>query len=1373
MGGQAHPGVTRRVNSLAINLLHDVTPLRLFTLGTLRLEPPATVVLGGRRKELVLLAYLARRAPGAVRREEMAALFWESQDEARARHSLRQALHRLRQVLREGIEVDASQVRLAGGAIELDAMVFEREIAAGQLQEAVERCEGDFLQGAEEAGGESFRVWLEPEREALRRKLGWALAQLTRQAEERGAWAEAVGWAQRWAEARPAEEAGHTRLVEALRLADRPAEAAERHAAFVTWMRQEIDAEPSAAFLQLAGTRRPPAPEERGSGAAALFTPDLIGRGASFAELAAAWRTVEQGEGAVVLVEGEEGIGRTRLCQEFTRWLASREAPALRLEAAAYESDQEVSLAVARRLLAALPAAPGLAGAPDAALGELSALLPALRQRFPRLPEPTGEEAALAGALREVLCDVATEVPILLLLDDFSAADPTTRRLVLSLARDPPPFVLLLLTDRSDLLETGAPGATLRQLPSVRRIRLQPLGGTEVEALLDSMLTLVAEERQPLARALHAESGGNPLYIVELVHALAEEERLALDAEGVWKLTTPLEGESLPLPETLREAARERLARLEPGTRKVLEAAAVLGPRSEPALLEAIAGLAPTEFSAALDALLSRRLLRESEAPPGYEFSHEIVRRIGYERLSPARRQALHRAALRALQAGAAAGKAEPERVAFHRERAGAPPPRDPGRARRRWALAATLLVLLLLIPAALMLWRRGGPPPSPTTVAVLPFSLHGDPEFAYLREGIAKLLSTGLDGASGLRVVDPHVLLAAAARESGGSMDPGRGRALAARFGAGLYVLGSITAAGGQLQVSASLYRGNGELQKTVHATAVGEAGIFSLVDQLTRDLLTTLHPGTRGRLSGVAGATTASLPALKAYLDGESELRAGRFQLAAQAFGRALTEDSTFALASYRRAVAAEWLKDPRMEEESIHRAMRHRARLPERYRRLIEAYEAGYRGAADEAERLYRALLRTHPDDAVAWSRLAELLIHYNPMRGRPMGESRPAFERAVALDPTNSEALWHLAQLTTTERRSAALDSLLPQLSEGEYGAMWRLTGALLRGDSVGAGQIRAELRRAPDEQVYEAAWLVPLFTYDFREGARLATLLTAGGRPDRWRAAGEILVAHAELARGRVRATDRALRAAERLDRGAALPYRGLFAALPFLPLPEGELRSLRQEVEGWDAGAPLSNPIEHPLLDLHDTIRPQLRLYLLGLLSARLGERDTAREYAAALERSESSAEARELARDLALGIEARSALHEGRPAEALAALERAQLAPPATAVSFSPFYSQALERFTRAELLRLLGRDEEALRWYASVAESPPFGYLYLAPAHLRQGEIQERLGNRQQAIHHYVRFVELWQECDPELRPLVEQAERRLERLQAGAGS
>ncbi len=84
-----------------------------------------------------------------------------------------------------------------------------------------------------------------------------------------------------------------------------------------------------------------------------------------------------------------------------------------------------------------------------------------------------------------------------------------------------------------------------------------------------------------------------------------------------------------------------------------------------------------------------------------------------------------------------------------------------------------------------------------------------------------------------------------------------------------------------------------------------------------------------------------------------------------------------------------------------------------------------------------------------------------------------------------------------------------------------------------------------------------------------------------------------------------------------------------------------------------------------------------------------------------------------------------------------------------------------------RAELLRQLDRDREALAWYASRVDLFVNEVIYLAPAHLRQGEIYERFGNPKMAIQHYSRFVELWKDCDPELRPMLLDVQRRIARL------
>jgi tetratricopeptide (TPR) repeat protein len=92
-----------------------------------------------------------------------------------------------------------------------------------------------------------------------------------------------------------------------------------------------------------------------------------------------------------------------------------------------------------------------------------------------------------------------------------------------------------------------------------------------------------------------------------------------------------------------------------------------------------------------------------------------------------------------------------------------------------------------------------------------------------------------------------------------------------------------------------------------------------------------------------------------------------------------------------------------------------------------------------------------------------------------------------------------------------------------------------------------------------------------------------------------------------------------------------------------------------------------------------------------------------------------------------------------------------------------SPFYNHMHERFARAELLYELGRLEEAIPWYRVFA----YDLLYNAPAHLRLAQIYERRGERQKAIEHYSRFIELWKDCDPELQPMVQQARSALVRL------
>ena len=99
-----------------------------------------------------------------------------------------------------------------------------------------------------------------------------------------------------------------------------------------------------------------------------------------------------------------------------------------------------------------------------------------------------------------------------------------------------------------------------------------------------------------------------------------------------------------------------------------------------------------------------------------------------------------------------------------------------------------------------------------------------------------------------------------------------------------------------------------------------------------------------------------------------------------------------------------------------------------------------------------------------------------------------------------------------------------------------------------------------------------------------------------------------------------------------------------------------------------------------------------------------------------------------------------------------------------------SPFYTQAAERWLRAELLQRLGRHEEARRWFESMTQSSLYDLVYLAPSHLRRAEIDERLGGHESAAEHYRRVVQLWGGCEPALSGVVEEAAARLERVGGG---
>ena len=352
------------------------------------------------------------------------------------------------------------------------------------------------------------------------------------------------------------------------------------------------------------------------------------------------------------------------------------------------------------------------------------------------------------------------------------------------------------------------------------------------------------------------------------------------------------------------------------------------------------------------------------------------------------------------------------------------------------------------------------------------------------------------------------------------------------------------------------------------------------------------------------------------------------------------------------------------------------------------------------------------------------------------------------------------MWDLA---VREEDYAKADSLLRRkFSPDKLPTVHRAIMAAVQRDSAAQARLHGDIRRQTSGSL-SAPKVIALYLNDFSAAEEFAQAALASPRPRAARAQVHQTLAVLELAKGKRRAAASQFALAER-SLPSARRLRALAATWQFLAVPDSELVALRDELETWDPGteAPDATP------GLASALQPQLRLYLLALLSSRSGDQAKALQYAAELEKSEHPDAAVALVRDLARTIRADVEWRRGRSAEALKLLEpvRGEV-PPELLVD--PFFSEEGARYLRAELLYQLGDDREALQWFSNGFQGTPNEVAFLAPIHLRQAELYERLGDKEQAINHYSRFIRLWNSCDPELRPSVERARQRMSTLVA----
>jgi len=318
--------------------------------------------------------------------------------------------------------------------------------------------------------------------------------------------------------------------------------------------------------------------------------------------------------------------------------------------------------------------------------------------------------------------------------------------------------------------------------------------------------------------------------------------------------------------------------------------------------------------------------------------------------------------------------------------------------------------------------------------IAVLPFSVAGA-ELAVWREGMVDLLTAGLDGVGGLRTIDSRTVLARWHETVGDTevVDLALALAAAGRTGARYALSGSAVALGPNVRLSADLYDLS-DGSEVAQGSAEGPAdSVLVLVDQLGMDLMRDFLEESGGQTLApqrIAGLTTSSLPALRAFLEGEAHFRRGDLEDAIISMEEALQFDPTFSLALFRLYQAFGWVAsvDGDRTQEVGDRLRANLKGLPARDQAILVADMAIGDGTVWD-DREVEVLVELYPDDPEAWNVLGE--THYHAMGPAQGGyaRAREAFERARALSPGFLPYYYHAIEMAIAAGDGARARELL--------------------------------------------------------------------------------------------------------------------------------------------------------------------------------------------------------------------------------------------------------------------------------------------------------------------------------------------------------
>lgn len=381
----------------------------------------------------------------------------------------------------------------------------------------------------------------------------------------------------------------------------------------------------------------------------------FVGRNNEYGLLIGLIARLTTGAGHTVLIEGEPGIGKSRLLREVARYAHAQGLPVLATNC--YEIErampyQPVIDLVTHALDRVSTAA--LGKLTPISLAELAALVPEVGERFPDLPQlsndfPEVRQARLSRSVDQLLEASRGGRPAVLMVDDIQWADDASAQVLHTLARhtaERPMLVIYAYRDEEvDSNEELAQRVeSLRRDTDARRMPLARLAYADTERLVAALASANhgANLGTPgLAERLHRETEGNPFFLMSILRSLSAGE-MQLE-------TRPSDVPGL-LPDVLRAAVRVRLAHVPKAIRPLLDIAAVLGRRFDFDTLLDMTGEPEAQLLDAVEVLVKRHLLREEAEGGIYDFSHDKLREVVYRDIGGARRRLLHQSVAESLE---------------------------------------------------------------------------------------------------------------------------------------------------------------------------------------------------------------------------------------------------------------------------------------------------------------------------------------------------------------------------------------------------------------------------------------------------------------------------------------------------------------------------------------------------------------------------------------------------------------------------------------------------------------------------------------------------------------------------------------------------